>query len=286
MTPLFAALLAFQPPAGPAPPAPQAPAQTQKVPGLEVVLERDKAAAPESAPSFQVDPAERFVNLRARPAPTAANVTPKLTRVAWVILSTGKVPPKINENLNEQNSVVTVGLPEAGESLYVAACALIDASGKPELTDHATTLVVASGAGGVGGAPARVAPGQADGPPAPIPATARGLIVVVAVADKRAPEAAELGRSAAVAAALAPSGSRFFLVDQADLARRPDLAPFAARAGLPCLIVFTADGRQALPAGAAQRLNLLRFDGRADAEAARRNEAIVLDLVGRAAGGR
>jgi hypothetical protein len=281
MNPLvLAAVLTCQPPAA----KQEAPPQTQRVPGLEVVVERDKGQS-DSQPAFQFPQSESYVNVRARPAPwpgPPAADKPTIRRVQWIVLGS-QSQPKVSENLNPENSVITVGLSDP--SVFIAAVALIDTGGgKCELTEHAAvTLAVTTGNG-----PPQPQMGQGQPQrPAAVPAGTQGLSVVV-VCQAKTPEFLALAQSQAVRDALAASGSRLYVMDAAEAARRPgnDTMPHVQAVGLPALIVIGPDRRRLLPAGTAQRLNVLAFDGKNNAEIARRNELILLDMVGRAAGGR
>ncbi len=260
----------------------------QKVNGLELFLERDEG--PVSLPVHEVDPAEKFVTFRVRAArfvPPPVNGVPidpeekvAIERAEWVVTTVGKNQPKIREEQNDQNTLVHVGLPESGEALLVSVNALVKGGEKTWVTKHAQAMVLVSGGRG--------APEAEPDRPTAVPQGVTGLHVIVVVPDRTnpTPEFKALIDSKAVPEALKASGSNVYVVDQnSNLARRNDVAAVVRSVGVPCVIVAGPDGRL-LPNGNGHKLAAQPFDGKADARIARRNETALLDLVGRAAGGR
>jgi hypothetical protein len=282
----------------------KAPAKStaHKVAGLELTLEGDDSGAGEVV----VDAKDKYITVRARPGKFAPPDGKEedgwdLDQVSWAVVTVGKSQSKTTENIDRKNSTLIAGLPEPDESLFVYACATVskevaeevegDSEGKQVkvkvktvrkyLTRQALLVVTVKGDGPQ---PARGAQPALPEAATEVPAGIRGLHVILVPGDG-GKELEDLGKSREVAEGLRRSQSRLHVYDAARLAGRPDIAKLAQEAGVPCLVIVSADGKRVYPKGAV-RLPVLRYDGKNDGEIARRNAVILLDVVGRSTGGR
>lgn len=265
---------------------------TYKVEGLELT------------PPQEVDPDERYVVVQAK-----TDGDYKVESVGWIVVSMSQKPVKYTEL---DNSVI-VGLPQKGEAVLVYADALlykevqaqttveIEINGeyvkkKANLiqkeykkTKWATTLVAVKGApppppgpGGNGGG----TPGQPTDPqtgPVKIPPQA-GRVHVVVVLDNIAGDVRQksLFEAKNWRETLKQEGHLTYVYDGARddaTLKAKGLRDLITKSigGGPAIIVMSSDGRP-LPTGQAIRLPIT--------DDPQRNELIVLDLAGRAAGGR
>lgn len=303
MRTLRAALLASLLLAGSALPqekdAPRQPEQTAIVPGLEVFLDRDGEVVP--GPAVDVDARERYISIRARTAKWVGKdkveITDwKLDRVEWVCVTVGAIPVKTTQDLDPANASLIVGLPDSGEGLLLYACATLvrdGMSGSKErtMTRHALLTVRVTGK-----APSTARAGM----PAPlenpvaVPAGVSGLAVVIVSREAPPQELVDLAKSERVKTELAKSKSELWVYGPEKFtgpkARNDLLAVLKDQSGRdipgPGLVVIAGEGKQVLPAGRGQRLVYLKYDGKNDKDSLARNEVILLDSVGRAAGGK
>lgn len=277
-----------QPGAGPA---------TNKVNGLELVLENETGY--ESVASVDMDVNKRFVSVRAQPAKLvladkdkkSAEYDPQLVWAEWVVLTVGKTPAVTKDELTPQNDIALVGLPAAGESLFIQVNALLkygdEKAASYFMTKHCLLVVRATGSDAGPQPLSGVDPRQVPDRPAAVPPNVKNLSVLLFVDDKAAAakEVADVGGSAAVRAGLAASGSSFFYEDMnGPLARRPDIARKIMAARRPCLLVLAPNGQ--VVGGQPIPLPYVGYTDQNQAEARRQNEVILLDVVGKAAGGR
>ena len=264
-----------------------------KVNGFEIYLDRDGEV--QSGPAVEVDGRERYVTIRARSSKWLTRDKEvvedvKLEQVQWAVVTVGAIPVKTSEDFDAVNSSLIVGLPDDGEGLLVYACALVAVGDKKVMTRHALLSVrVAGKRPPVGKAGPAAGPAPLETPVA-VPANVTGLSVVLASRDAPSKELTDLVGSPRIKEELARSKSAIYLYGPEQLAKRPDvvavLKDSTGKDLAQGLVVITGDGKAVLPAGKAIRLVYLRYDGKTDKDSLARNEVILLDTIGRAAGGK
>lgn len=273
------------------------PQQTSIVSGLEIYWDRGGEVVP--GPQVEVDARAKYIRVRARPAKWVSkdgDITDwQIERVAWAIVTVGVDPVEPTEDLDPANSNIILGLPNPGEGVLVHACAcLVRGSGADKeraMTRHALLTVRVTGKAPVNGKAGAPAPLET---PVAVPAGVTGLSVVVVSREAPPQELTDLVKSERVKSELARSKSEVYLYGPDKFtgprARNDILAVLKDSQGRDItgagLVVITSDGKQVLPAGRGQRLVFLRYDGRSDKDSLARNEVIILDAVGRAAGGK
>jgi hypothetical protein len=274
-------------------------------PQREVPSEAPKEAAPTneveglSLPAPQeVDPKEKYVVVQAKIDPDY-----KLQSLDWIVVSMSQEPLKYTE----LDTAVIVAVPSPGEAVLLYADALlykevenqidveVDIEGKPtkqkvnvtqkeyKKTKWVTTVV------GVKGAPVKPGGGSTPGTPSTSPGQpiaippSVGRLHVVVVLDNVAgdPRQKSLYETTSWKETLRKGGHLPYVYDAVkddQLLQLKGLKKLMVDAGGgSVLIVMTADGRP-LPTGTAIKLPITDDPAR--------NELIVLDLAGRAAGGR
>jgi hypothetical protein len=248
-----------------------------------------------------VDKKDAYVDIEPKVDPTW-----KLERIDWIVVFASKEPTKFSE----RGSSLTVALPEAGESVFVYADALLSQEKEVEMevsvevaegqwekkkakvpqkvfkkTKHAVTVITVKGGAGTAntgtGGPQVAPPGIAQpvGDPTPIP-DGVGPLHVILVINQNNPSAVEkaISNSEKIRAKLAPGKHEFYPIDPTSkTAQRADLKAVIEKAGTPCLIVMNAEGKS-LTNGQA-----IRFPMTNDPT---KNEFLLLDIVGRVASGK
>jgi hypothetical protein len=306
-------------------PVPDKKSSSARVNGLELLLaDAEGKYAPLGA--LEIDPDKRprakYLNFRARallPYKTADghNVDKAtLSQVRWAVVAVGEDDPQLTQNLRPDNSVITVAVPDPGETLFVYAVGMLTEATVAEarvvpprskdmkaesvtvpaerayLTPHALCVVT------VKASQARPAQEpQVPDQPTPLPRDANLLVLLfVEGADRPAPEVKALKESKPLKDYLAQARSTLQVHDvNGPLARRADVGRLLKGVPAPAAVVASADGKIIYPRrrdpreAAAVPVRLLPLagkDAQADAETARKNDVLFLDLVGRVVAGR
>lgn len=250
------------------------------------LLAPNKVEGMELPAPMEVDPNEDFLVIGAK-----ATGDWKIEQVEWAVVNLGNKQIKFNE----LGDSIIVGLPAKGEVLFLYANALmsketeeLDKDQKPtgkktkafRLTKHAVTTITVKGTA-VDPKVDPKDPAPVQGAPTSIPNGIRKIHVVM-VYPPTAPDAVKrLSKSNAVVQALAKGESLFYpyetTPENIQALTKKGMWDKIKEAGVPSLLIVTNDKR-VLPDGKAIPLPL--------GQDYARNEFILLDILGRATGGK